>query len=238
MEKILYVLWRDAGTDQESFAARLRTEVAERLLDAGAHGLQINVTDAGVAAGSRIQYASTHPQMEAVLHVWVDCSIPRFRRPFDEIVAGASDRFAAYLTTEAYPVPYRGAALEPGARSPGWAQIGFGRRRPDMAYDEWIRQWQRHTDVAMTHQPLLSYQQNEFVRALTPDAPDYHSMVEECFPIEALTDPRVYFDAAGDEEKYQRNFKTMMDSVMAFADLENADVFPTSQYVVKRACEA
>jgi hypothetical protein len=232
MEKIIYLLWRDPGTDKESFSKKLRTEIAGRLLEQGVHGLQVNVNDDAVAAGEGIYYIHTRPQMEALLHVWVDCSIPRFRKPIDDIVAQAGSRWEAYLSTEAYPL-LDANPVAPGERSHGWAQIGFGKMRDDMPYDEWIRQWQRHTEVALTHQTIWCYQQNEFVRPLTPNAPAYDTMVEESFPLEALTDPKVFFGAPGDEEKYQHNFKTMMDSVYAFADLSAADVFPTSKYIIK-----
>jgi hypothetical protein len=232
MEKVLYVLWRDPAIDRETFSKRLRTDIAGRLLDQKVHGLQVNVNDDAVAAGDGIYYVHTRPQMEALLHVWVDCSIPRFRKPIDDIVAQAGGRWEAFLTTEAYPL-LDANPVPVGERSNGWAQIGFGKRREDMPYLEWIAQWQRHTEVALTHQTIWCYQQSEFVRPLTPNAPDYSTMVEESFPIEALTDPKVFFGAPGDEEKYQHNFKAMMDSVMAFADLSAADVFPTSKYVIK-----
>jgi len=54
MEKIIYLLWRDAGVDKESFSKKLRTEIADRLLEQGVHGLQVNVNDDAVAAGESI----------------------------------------------------------------------------------------------------------------------------------------------------------------------------------------
>jgi hypothetical protein len=233
MEKVIYILWRDPKVDQESFAAALRTEVADELLSEGVHGLQINVVDAAVAGGSHIHYGKTKPQMEAVLHVWVDSALPRFRQPIDDIVAKACGRFAAYLVTEGQILRNTKHAPEPGSRTFGWAQIGMSARLPDMTRDVWLDLWRQHTEVALSTQPIFAYQQNAFSRPLTPDAPHLHALVEECFPMEAMSDPHVFFDAAGDEEKYQRNFKKMMDSVTRFADLDSSDVFPTSQYIIK-----
>jgi hypothetical protein len=233
MEKVVYILWRDPKADQQSFARALRTEVSDRLLSGGVHGLQINVVDEAVAAGSHIHYGKTQPQMEAVLHVWLDSALPRFRQPIDEIVAGTCQRFAAYLTTEGQIIRNEKHAPAPGGRTFGWAQIGLSARPEHLTRDVWLDRWRRHTEVAISTQPIFCYQQNAFVRALTPDAPHFDAMVEECFPMEAMSDPHVFFDAAGDEGKYQQNLKTMMDSVTSFADLDSADVFPTSQYVIK-----
>jgi hypothetical protein len=233
MEKVLYVLWRDPKIDQQSFAQKLKTEIADQLLDAGVHGLQVNVVDADVADASRIYYVNTRPQMEAVLNIWVDCALPRFRQPIDEIVARGSERFAAYLTTEAQVLRNTTNVPQPGGRTPGWAQIGLSARPERISYDVWLERWRRHTEIALETQPLYAYQQNAFTRALTPNAPHLDAMVEECFPVEAMADPYAFFDAVGDEEKYQHNVKRLMDSVHSFADLDRADVFPTSQYVIK-----
>ena len=50
------------------------------------------------------------------------------------------------------------------------------------------------------------------------------------FPIGALNNPQVFFDAVGNEEKFQANLKIMMDSVFRFIDMSKIDVAPTSQY--------
>ena len=68
------------------------------------------------------------------------------------------------------------------------------------------------------------------VRPLTPEAPAYDAFVEECFPAAALTDPHAFFDAVGDEAKFQANLATMMDSCGRFIDFARIDVIPTSQY--------
>ena len=56
-------------------------------------------------------------------------------------------------------------------------------------------------DTAIETQSTFGYVRNEIVRALTPDAPRWHAIVEENFPLGALTDPAVFYDAAGDPAK-------------------------------------
>ena len=99
MEKVLYVLWRDPRVSEDAFARRLRGELADRLLEAGARGLHVNVADAAVQPAAALRQVATRPQMDAVLSLWVDSAIARFRRPFDELVEPAAGRMAAYLVT-------------------------------------------------------------------------------------------------------------------------------------------
>jgi hypothetical protein len=53
--------------------------------------------------------------------------------------------------------------------------------------------------------------------------------VEESFPIEALSDPHVWYDCEDDDE-YKRRLKRMMDSVNAFLDLNVLESIPMSEY--------
>ena len=42
---------------------------------------------------------------------------------------------------------------------------------------------------------------------------------------------QVFYEAEGDDEKYQKNAKAMMDSVMRFIDFDKIDIIPTSEYL-------
>jgi hypothetical protein len=65
---------------------------------------------------------------------------------------------------------------------------------------------------------------------LTEGAPEYHAFVEECFPMEALSDPFAFFDAVGDPAKFEANLNVMMDSCGRFIQFGKIDIIPTSQY--------
>ena len=105
------------------------------------------------------------------------------------------------------------------------------RRPARQTYEQWLDIWHNsHTPIARETQSHFEYTQNLVVRKLTPDGPDYDAIVEECFPAGAMTDPYVFFDAVGDEAKFQRNLKRMMDSVHRFIEMERIEVVPTSQY--------
>jgi hypothetical protein len=237
MEKVVYVLWRDAKVEQEDFARTLRTEIADQLVDAGVLGLHINVIDEACAPATGIYHVYTRPQMEAVLHVWVNSSSLYFRKPLDEIVAKGCERFAAYLVTESVTRPNTKHFPEPGKRSYGLAQIGFGYCPDNITREQFIDKMREYAPTAISAQSLFYHQQNVITRILTPGAPDWASMVEECFPEEAMTDPHVFFDAVGDPKKYQENVDKIMAGVTGFVDFEKIDVIPTSQYIIKKIQE-
>ncbi len=233
MEKVDYVLWRPEGTAPAAFAEALRGPVADGLLAAGARGLQVNVADDAVAGGV-MQLVHTDPQMEAVVGVWVDSAVAALRRPVDEAVAGAVGRWAAYLVTESEPLP-DGAPAPPGQRTRGYANLAFLRRPPGLDPATWLSRWQDdHTPVAIETQSTFRYVQDVVVRPLTAGAPEIDGIVEECFPIEALTDLHAFFDAVGDDERLTRNLGRMTESVARFGANASIDVVPTSEYVIRR----
>jgi hypothetical protein len=234
MEKVLYVLWRDPRIDEDAFAQRLRGELAGRLLAAGARGLQVNVADAAVQPAAALRQVATRPQMAAVLSLWVDSAIARFRRPFDELVEPAAARMAAYLVTESVPIRNTRHPAVPGERTAGFAQLAFLKRPPRLTHVAWLDTWHNHhTPVAIDTQDNFEYVQNVVVRALTHGAPALDAVVEECFPAAAMTSPHAFFDAVGDDARLQRHLQAMMDSCHRFIDFDAIDVVPTSQYLIR-----
>ena len=88
--------------------------------------------------------------------------------------------------------------------------------------------------MALETQSTFGYVRNEIVRALTPGAPGWAAIVEEHFPIEALTDPMVWYAAEGSQERYRQNLRRMLDSCTAFLAIERVDSHPMSEYVFER----
>ena len=67
-------------------------------------------------------------------------------------------------------------------------------------------------------QSTTGYVRNVISRRLTEDAPDHWTgIVEETFPIGALTDPKVFY-AAKDDAELKANLDRMMASVTRFLD--------------------
>lgn len=233
MEKVIYLLWRDPAIKPEAFAAALHASLVPELREANARQVWLNVADADVAKAVGLKQVLLKPQPEAIVQVWVDSAIAHLRAPVDAAIARAGQRHAAYLVTESQPIvnvkhPPRAGTT----RTFGFAQIALLRRPASLPYADWLDVWHNsHTQVAIETQSTFEYVQNVVIRALTPDAPALDAIVEECFPPEAMTDFKAFFDAPGDEAKFKANFQRMLHSVARFIEPGKIDVIPTSQYL-------
>lgn len=238
MQKVIYLLWRDPRQSLAALNGWLRDEAAGKLLSAGARGLTLNLQDEAVKDAERVRQVCLRPQMEAVVQVWMDSAIERFRKPFDEALLAGGVRLAAYLVNESTPIVNTRHPPRTGQRTEGFAQLAFFPRPPRLTYEGWLEIWQRdHTKVAIDTQDNFYYAQNVVARALTPGAPAIDAIVEECFPGSAMADPMAFFAAAGDKAKYEKHLKIMMESCVRFIDFDKIDVIPTSQYLI-RPCAA
>lgn len=230
MEKVIYCL---AAGDRpaDELGEALRGPVVDRLVERGAHGVEVHVADAEVAPAAGLRIASSPTPADALVSVWVDSATDHLRAPFDEAV-GAAGPAAAYLVTESCPLPAPPTA--PGARTEGMTQVAFLCRPEALPVGDWLALWlDRHTPIAIALQDTFLYVQNVVTRVLTPGATAWDAIVEEGFPAAAMTDPHVFFDAVGDDERLARHQQEMFDSVQRFIDLSKIDVLPTSRHVVR-----
>lgn len=102
-----------------------------------------------------------------------------------------------------------------------------------MSEEQWLNLWlDQHTKVAVETQSTIRYVQNVVSRVLTNEAPVLHAVVEEGFPIEALTSPHAFYNAVDDDNLYRRNLDTMMDSCFRFIDFDKIDSIPMSEYII------
>jgi len=233
MEKVIYAVWKDDNTNIEDFNTSLVNVTGKRLAEC-AHSVRVNVKDADVAGGTSAVAVATKPQMDAIVQIWIDSANDALRAPYDKIISEGCERFDAWLVNESVPLRNTEYLAIPGQRTTGFSQVVFLSVPENLSWENWRDIWQNsHTLVATDTQSNFEYRQNLITRRLTPGAKNYAAIVEECFPIEALHDPLVYFDAPGDEAKMQANLRLMMDSVARFIDHTKMDCMPTSQYEVK-----
>lgn len=231
MEKVVTLL-RAADRD-EDWCQRQRGPVAEAILRLGVQGLAVNVRDDAVRH-SLMTLTTLDPPVAAVVSMWT-------QQCYGDQIAAAlrllemeCDHLAAYLVTESNPLL---APLELGQRTTGLANIALLRRPAELDHATWLRRWQHdHTAVAIETQSTFGYTQNTVARALTPDAPQLAGIVEELFPIEAVSDLQAFFGAA-DEADLQQRLARMVASTSAFGANENIDTVPTSRYVLKTPFE-
>ncbi len=224
MEKLICALW---GVDN----AALLSELPPALQAAGASKVRINIRDAVVATGAGLIQQWQDPQQQAVVQFWLPSANALFRAEADAAIAARCDRFHAWQVAESTVIANEAHPPASGARTWGWSQASFINFRDNLDPMEAITVWHsHHTKVAIETQSNFEYVQNLIVRPLTDGAPSYHAFVEECFPLEALSDPYAFFDAVGDEAKFKVNLAMMMDSCNRFIQFGKIDIIPTSQY--------
>lgn len=225
MEKVI-ALVRGPEPD-EAWCRALRGPVAGEILALGVPGLAVNVRDRAVH-GSLMTLTTLDPPVVAVVSLWTQQSYGAQVREAVALLAECGTT-AAYLVTESVPlVP---PVTEPGERTAGLANVALLRRPAGLDEGTWLRRWQiDHTPVAIETQSTFGYTQNVVARALTPDAPPIHGIVEELFPSEAVGDLRAFFGAADDADLRDR-MNRMVASTAAFGANIDVDTVPTSRYV-------
>jgi len=227
MEKLVYVVWKREGDSDEDFRERLHGAVVPALKALQAERIRVSVTDDAVAAGTPI--GTMDPPKSGIVTFWMEQS--QDHEEAESILAPACGRIAGYLVVESRPILGKQLETKPGERTPGSAQVTCIVKRAELSHEEFLAIWYgEHRAVASETQDTFGYVRNEIVRALTPDAPDWTAIVEENFPIGALTDPEVFYDAVGDPERLRRHQKTMMDTCAKFLDLSRIEAHHCSQY--------
>ena len=231
MEKVIGALWAAPGEDREAYGARILATLPQALHAAGARKLRLNLRDAAITPGDGLVQRWQDPQQAAVVQFWLPSANARFRAGIDAVLAGHSARFALWLVCESTIIANTAHPPVAGERTSGWSQSSFISFRPDMTREAAIAHWHsHHTRIAIETQANFEYVQNLIVRPLTEEAPAYGAYVEECFPLAALDQPAVFFDAVGDAAKFDANLAAMMESCHGFLDFTRVDIIPTSQF--------
>ena len=231
MEKVIAALWADPDQGRTVFNASLLSSLPAALRAAGASKVRLNLRDPAVEPAHGLIQQWQDPQQDAVVQFWLPSANALFRADVDAALAAHSSRFAAWLVAESTIIPNTAHPVPTGTRGWGWSQASFITFRPDLPRLDAIKVWHsHHTRVAIDTQANFEYVQNLIVRPLTDDAPAYDAFVEECFPAQAMDDPAAFFDAGGNQAKFQANLATMMDSCGRFIDFTRIDIIPTSQY--------
>lgn len=233
MEKIIAVLWAPEGESRSDFNARVTQILVPALQQAGAKHLRLNLRDDSITAAKDLIQVWKNPQQDAVLQFWLPSSHKMFFAPIEAKLAQHSSRLAAWLVLESTIIPNKDHPPVVGERTYGWSQMAFLRFRADQSRDDNLAHWaNHHTEVAIVTQSNFEYVQHIIARPLTPDAPAYHAIVEECFPPAAMNQPEAFFDAVGDPDRFAENTRRMMESCEGFLQFGELDVIPTSQFVI------
>ena len=118
-----------------------------------------------------------------------------------------------------------------GSRIDALSNIAFLRRPAELDHDEWLDRWLgQHTQIAIDTQATFGYIQNVVTRALLDDNPHVDGIVEELFPMAAVSDIHAFYGSGGDKADLDRRMTLMLNSVARFGADRNLDVVPTSRY--------
>ncbi|HXW38194.1 MAG TPA: hypothetical protein VEJ44_00755 [Acidimicrobiales bacterium] len=240
MEKLVYLLWDDAGpASGEKLRTSLLEDSAPRILTAGARALTVNVHD---EAAAEAPSPAPAPPGEAPhvgeVSVWLDSY--EHRQETERALSELGLRMAGYLVTESlvddYGTTPHGSARgwSDGDRSPGVLTVALIHRPDGLDYREWIRRWHgTQSPLSGLLQPRVRYVRNEVVRPVNDDAPAIDGIVEEGWPSAGhVADPHLFFNAPTDEELDQ-NVARMMESVTACLDLTRLRSSTMSEYLVR-----
>lgn len=230
MEKIVTLLWRPEDVPVQQFADTLLGPVAEQLKSQNIRGLKICVRDSDTAAGDALAMTVTDLPKAAMVSYWVDMA--QARTPVEEILSQCSASLASFLVIESTPIINTLHPPKMGQRTNGFSQVTCVKARDDLEYSEFLNIWHNeHMACAIETQSTFQYIRNEIVRPLTGQAPVWTAIVEEGFPEGAMSNPEVFYDAVGDQQKFKANMERMMTTVSKFLDLETIDVSAMSEYV-------
>ncbi len=228
MEKLCYAVRRREAEDRRDFNARLLGPVRTELMRLSVQRLKIGVQDEALAPGDALYPEARHDAPDALVSFWLDSAYAR--APMQAVLAGSGGWMAGYQVLESTVLPVRRAS-DDGSRDKGFTQIAFFRTLGSLSRDEALSIWlDDHTAVAVGTQSTFQYRQNVVVRALTPDAPAWDCIVEETFPLTALSDPQVYFDGVGSEETVKANHERLMQSCARFIDFATMKLLLCSDY--------
>ena len=207
-------------------ATLLSSEFRAALASAGVHAVAVNVDDGDVEPALR--FGPAEP-ITALVSVWLGPSDPA------AAVAAVADALEepelhAYRVTEKVRLDPHPVA--DGARLDAFAQVALLRRPDHMSRDEYLTYWQvHHTPIAIRTQNTSGYIQNIVEEALTPSSPELAAIVEEHFPMAAMSDPHAFYGSGGDDAELNRRMTELMDSVARFGADQGLDLVPTSRYV-------
>jgi hypothetical protein len=194
----------------------------DRLAALGVTRLQVNLDDDAVAEAMR--FGPGRPIM-ALVSLWTDGDAGAAIAVLAELEADVH----AYRVTER--VRLDPAPVPDGTRSEVLANVAVLRRPESMSRGEYLEYWMvHHTPIAIRTQNTSGYIQNIVEEALTPASPEISAIVEEHFPMAAITDSHAFYGSRGDEDELQRRFTELMESVAGFGADTGLDLVPTSRY--------
>jgi hypothetical protein len=150
----------------------------------------------------------------------------------EQALAPHAHRLCGYVVTESIPLENTEHPVPVGQRTPGFNQVACITKKRSISYDQFYDIWLNDQKlVAMNLQCTFGYKRNAILRPLTAGARGFDAIVEESFPIRALSDALFYYEA-DTEEEWKRRVDRMIENCQRFLELDDIDTTPMSEYLL------
>jgi hypothetical protein len=202
-------------------------DLRTRLAATGVTMFQLNVDDEAVAPAMRFGPGDAHGRaITALVTLWTEGD----PHAAVDVVAEWAPDVHVWRVTERRPIDP--PTVPDGERAEALANVAVLRRPEGMSREEYLDIWLNdHSPIAIRTQNTFGYVQNVVEEALTPGSPEISAIVEELFPMAALTDVHEFYGSGGDDEELNRRITDLMASVARFGADQGLDLVPTSRYV-------
>jgi hypothetical protein len=151
------------------------------------------------------------------------------RHPIEAALHSISSRLAGYLVTESIPLACTDRDWPDGQRSPGVTHFTAFPKPERVSDEQFYEAWHgSHTPLSFElHPRRWQYVRNTVARSITVGASPWRAIVEERFRVlEDYTDPKRFFGSTDVVER-------MLGDLKQFADIEQMDSVPMSEYILK-----
>lgn len=230
MQKFVYVVWNH-GQDNDVVRDRFVRDMPDRMQAAGARHIRLCIRDSAIDPESVTIIHSSRPAPDGIVTFWLDSEY--YASPVQEMLVGFFRQVAGYMVVESevlknteHPAPLRD-------RSWGFTLITILTKPAAMNYTSWLHTWLKlHTGEALPTQSTYRYQRNIVFQPVTYAAPGYHGIIEEGFPMEAMSDADVWFKGDGDPEVARANRERIESSSRRFIDFSRIDSLPMSDFML------
>ena len=227
MEKLAYQLWKKDDDSLDAFKDtllnNLKIDIAELV-----SALQINIADADVEPANNLAQSNYPPAPNAVIFIKVKSYF--LADTLESFLEKITSKVHGFVVSES--IILDNSEKSPlGSRSEGFSQVVLLEKPETMSAFDWFDYWTNfHTKIAIQTQSNFIYVQNTVVRPLQKASPSFIAIIEECFPLEAMKDPEVFYNAKNNPEQFAKHLQIMMESCEKFIDFKKIEVIPTSRY--------
>jgi hypothetical protein len=227
MEKLAYQLWKKDDDSLEIFKDKLLNNLSNDIKKLVTE-FQVNIADTDVEPANNLAQSNYPPAPNAVIFIKVKSYF--LANTLQSHLEKITNKIYGFVVSES--IILDNLEKSPlSSRSEGFSQVVFLEKPERMSAYDWFEHWTNyHTKIAIETQSNFIYVQNTVVRPLQKGSPSFIAIIEECFPLDAMTDPAVFYDSQNNPEQLAKHVQIMMDSCEKFIDFEKIEVIPTSRY--------